>query len=92
MTEGIILTSIVSGLLGGILRGIVGITKSKYIEKDKFNLTYFLVTMGVSMLVGIAAGLLADGTWQIAFLAGYAGTDFIDSLYKLRFTEIFKGK
>ena len=44
------------------------------------------------MLVGIAAGLLADGTWQIAFLAGYAGTDFIESLYKLRFTEVFKGK
>jgi len=90
--EGVIFTPIISGLSGGILRGIVGITKSKYIEKNKFDLTYFLVTLGVSVLVGIAAGLLANGTWEIAFLAGYAGTDFIESLYKLKFTEVFKGK
>lgn len=92
MVESIALTSIISGLLGGMLRGIVGIAKSKYVEKNKFDLVYFLVTMGVAMLVGIAAGLLADGTWQIAFLAGYAGTDFIEGLYKLKFTEVFKGK
>ena len=60
--------------------------------KNIFDLTYFLVTMGVSMLVGIAAGLLADGTWKIAFLAGYAGTDFIESLYKLKLNQFIKIK
>ena len=44
------------------------------------------------MLVGIAAGLLADGTWKIAFLAGYAGTDFIESLYKLKLNQFIKIK
>jgi len=60
--------------------------------KNIFDLTYFLVIMGVSMLVGIAAGLLADGTWKIAFLAGYAGTDFIESLYKLKLNQFIKIK
>jgi len=32
--------------------------------------------------VGAAAGILADTEWQVSFLAGYAGTDFIESLYK----------
>lgn len=38
--------------------------------------------------VGVAlVGLLADTEWHICFLAGYAGTDFIESLYKIRLGE-----
>lgn len=31
----------------------------------------------IAGIVGAAAGALADTEWQISFLAGYAGTDFI---------------
>jgi len=30
---------------------------------------------------------LVDTEWQVSFLAGYAGTDFIENLYKIK---IFK--
>jgi hypothetical protein len=35
-------------------------------------------------VVGATAGALADTEWQVSFLAGYAGTDFIESLYKIK--------
>ena len=44
---------------------------------------------GSSALVGLVAGILADRAWEISFLAGYAGTDFWEGLYKLRFGQFF---
>jgi len=35
-----------------------------------------------------AAGILANTEWQVSFLAGYAGTDFIENLYKIKFVTI----
>jgi hypothetical protein len=29
----------------------------------------------------------ADTEWQVSFLAGYAGTDFIENLYKIKFGQ-----
>jgi len=34
-----------------------------------------------------AVGALADTEWQVSSLAGYAGTDFIENLYKLKFQK-----
>jgi hypothetical protein len=28
--------------------------------------------------------VLADTEWQVSFLTGYAGTDFIENLYKIK--------
>jgi len=46
-----------------------------------------LITIAISGIVGAAAGILADTEWQVSFLAGYAGTDFIESLYKIKFGQ-----
>lgn len=48
-------------------------------EERKLGLTIL-----ISGVVGGAAGALADTEWQVSFLAGYAGTDFIESLYKIK--------
>jgi hypothetical protein len=73
------------GFLGGIIRGLVGFVKNKTIEKaNHFKPSYFVVTILISGIVGAAAGILADTEWQVSFLAGYAGTDFIESLYKIK--------
>lgn len=45
--------------------------------------------MLVSGIVGVVSGLIADGDWRISLLAGYAGTDFLESLYRLRFPQMF---
>jgi len=80
---------VLAGLAGGMLRGLVGIAKSKSVGKSQFIPMYLGVTLGVSALVGLVAGVLADRTWEISFLAGYAGTDFLEGLYKLRFGQFF---
>lgn len=38
--------------------------------------------------MGAAAGALTDTEWQVAYLAGYAGTDFIGSLYKIKIQKL----
>lgn len=76
---------ILAGFLGGIIRGLVGFVKNKTIEKaNHFKPSYFVVTILIAGVVGAAAGALADTEWQVSFLAGYAGTDFIENLYKIK--------
>jgi hypothetical protein len=81
---------LLSGFLGGIIRGLVGFVKNKTLEKaNYFKPQYFLITILISGVVGATAGLLADTEWQVSFLSGYAGTDFIESLYKIKVGKKF---
>ena len=76
---------LLAGFSGGIIRGLVGFVKNKTIEKaDHFKPQYFLITILIFGIVGAVAGILADTEWQVSFLVGYAGTDFIESLYKIK--------
>ncbi len=36
------------------------------------------------------AHIIADGDWRISLLAGYAGTDFLENLYRMRFAQFLK--
>ncbi len=76
-----LLIFIIAGFCGGIIRNLVGYMKSK---KRRFNVPYFFSTLIISGLIGAAAGALADTKWQVSFLAGYAGTDFLEGIYKIR--------
>lgn len=81
---------IITGLIGGLIRGLVGILKqTQKPEEFKIHWKYFGLTMLVSGIVGIVSGIIADGDWRISLLAGYAGTDFLESLYRLRFPQMF---
>ena len=51
---------------------------------------YFAVTILVSMIVGQMAGLVFNGDWRASLLAGYAGTDFLESMYKLSIARLLK--
>ena len=78
-----------SSVSGGMVRGIVGVTKALWpYKKEEFRFDYFLFTLLLSGFIGAVAGILADHSNQVAFLAGYAGPDFIESLYKLKFVQI----
>ena len=80
-----------AGFLGGIIRGLVGFVKNKTIEKaNHFKPSYFVVTILISGIVGAAGGILANNEWQVSFLAGYAGTDFIENLYKMKIGKTYK--
>lgn len=86
------ITQILMGLVGGLVRALVGITKSSTFtpEKFKFEWKYFGFSLLVSAIVGVMSGIIADHDWRIALLAGYAGTDFLESLYRLKFSQFFK--
>ncbi len=78
--------------MGGLVRGIVGVTKAQTFNPDtfKFQWKYFAVTIIVSMVVGQMAGLIANADWRMSLLAGYSGSDFLESMYKLSFARFFK--
>jgi len=86
-----IIPVILGGLFGGLLRGILGIAKSLITKKDEsINYSYFFLSLAVSMVVGvIAASLWPEGDFRIALLAGYAGSDFLEGLFKLKFEQKF---
>lgn len=92
MTMEVALAHVLTGLLGGLIRALVGITKSQTFtpEQFKFQWKYFGFSLLVSAIVGIMSGIIADGDWRMSLLAGYAGTDFLESLYKLKFNQFFK--
>ncbi|MEW6408330.1 MAG: hypothetical protein AB1465_06615 [Patescibacteria group bacterium] len=83
---------IFSGLIGGLIRGIVGITKSSTFtpEQFKFHWKYFGFSLLVAAIVGVMSGIIADGDWRVSLLAGYAGSDFLESLYRLKFSQFFR--
>jgi len=89
---GLTVAHLVAGLIGGLIRGLVGITKSSTFtpEKFKFQWQYFSFSLLVAAIVGVLAGVIAGGDWRLSLLAGYAGVDFLESLYRLKFANIFK--
>lgn len=91
MTE-VTLAHIVTGIIGGLIRALVGITKSSTFtpEKFQFQWQYFSFSLLVSAIVGVLSGVIADGDWKVSLLAGYAGTDFLEGLYRLKFAQFFK--
>jgi len=79
---------ILGGIIGGALRGIMGIAKSLILKKEEqINYGWFFVSVAVAMAIGIIAASLMGGGLEIALLAGYAGSDLLESLVKLKFKE-----
>ena len=76
--------SVIAGFVGGIARGLSSfLKKTKADAAVKFNYSYFFTTVFFSgILGGIAGAVASEPNWKIAFLAGYAGIDFIENLYK----------
>jgi len=76
-----------AGFLGGIIRGLVGITKyitatptrRRNVRKD-----WIVLTLLSSGGLGLLAGCFIADDVKFALVAGYAGTDFIESLFKIK--------
>lgn len=92
MIDPLITTSLLFGALGGLVRAIVGI--GKYFEKNKkeqkIRVGYLAYTILLATLVGGISGALANGDWKLAFIVGYAGTDFFEGLYKIKKAQGFE--
>jgi hypothetical protein len=82
-----LLITIAAGFAGGLLRAAIGTLKLQiraHTKKKKFSAWYFLATFLLAGLLGIVTGLYVVNDPRFALLAGYAGTDFIESVYKMR--------
>jgi len=69
------------GALGGLLRAAVGVRKA-FLQKRKFVLKYFLVTVIGAGIIGAILGSIIGINKAVALFAGYAGTDLLEGLAK----------
>lgn len=84
---------LLSGFLGGVVRGLMGFIKHQFAYKNvPFKLGYFLGTVFVSGMIGFASvcavkniGFALEGAFSpaLSFIVGYAGGDFIENIYKI---------
>ena len=76
-----------AGFLGGVIRGLVGITK--YINatpsrKRKVMKDWVVLSLLSSGGMGLMVGMFIADDVRFALVAGYAGTDFIESVFKIK--------
>ena len=76
-----------AGFLGGLIRGFLGIAKemrSSPSRKKKIRKDYMAITLLASGGLGLLVGVFIADDIRFALLAGYAGSDFLENLYKIK--------
>ncbi len=82
---------ILGGFIGGALRGLMGIAKTLILKKDEdINYGWFFVSIAVAVAIGVIAAGFMGGGFEVALLSGYAGSDLLESLVKIKFKEKFE--
>ncbi|MEM4247275.1 MAG: hypothetical protein QXR48_01800 [Candidatus Woesearchaeota archaeon] len=81
MTDRLLVGALLGGA-GGLLRAMVGLGKS-IAAKRRIRWGYFCITVIMAVVIGSILGLLTSISKPIAFLAGYSGTDILESLGKI---------
>jgi len=75
---------VIAGLLGGIgglTRGVVGLLKALSLKR-RIMWNYYLITVVIAIIIGIFVGIIFDFDPRLSLLAGYAGTDILEGIYK----------
>ena len=69
------------GALGGLTRGLVGLMKALSLRR-KIIWMYYGITVFIALIIGAFVGMIFSFDWRLSLLAGYAGTDILESIYK----------
>ena len=69
------------GGLGGLVRGFVGLLKAISMKR-RILWGYYAVTLIVAVVIGFFTGIIFNFDYRLSLLAGYAGTDIIEGIYK----------
>ena len=80
VVEGVFLAGMLGGI-GGLTRGFVGLLKALSLRR-RILWGYYAITVLVALVVGIFTGIIFDFDPRLSLLAGYAGTDIIEGIYK----------
>ena len=69
------------GALGGLTRGIVGLLKALSLRR-KIIWGYYVITLLIAIIIGTFVGIIFNFDPRLSLLAGYAGTDILQGIYK----------
>jgi len=69
------------GGIGGLTRGVVGLLKALSLRR-RILWPYYAVTVAIAIVIGIFVGIIFDFDPRLSLLAGYAGTDILEGIYK----------
>jgi fluoride ion exporter CrcB/FEX len=78
--DAILLAAILGGI-GGLTRGVVGLLKALSLRR-KIIWTYYLITVAIAIIIGVFTGIIFNFDSRLSLLAGYAGTDILEGIYK----------
>jgi len=76
-----LLLAIILGGVGGLTRGFVGLLKALSLRR-KILWGYYAITVLIAVVIGIFVGAIFDFDPRLSLLAGYAGTDILEGIYK----------
>lgn len=69
------------GLIGGATRGLVGLMKAMSLRRQ-ILWSYYFITVLTACIIGIFTGIIFSFDPRLSLLAGYAGTDILEGIYK----------
>ncbi len=78
--EPIILAGLLGGI-GGLTRGVVGLLKALSLRR-RILWGYYAITVLIALIIGVFIGIIFDFDPRLSLLAGYAGTDILEGIYK----------
>jgi len=78
--ESILLAGLLGGI-GGLTRGVVGLLKALSLRR-KVLWGYYGITVAIAIIIGIFVGIIFNFDPRLSLLAGYAGTDILEGIYK----------
>jgi fluoride ion exporter CrcB/FEX len=76
-----ILLAAILGGIGGLTRGVVGLLKALSLRR-RILWGYYAITVLVALIIGIFTGIIFNFDNRLSLLAGYAGTDILEGIYK----------
>lgn len=76
----IVLPAVLGGI-GGLTRGFIGLLKALSLRR-KILWGYYSITVLVAVVIGVFVGLIFNFDYRLSLLAGYAGTDILEGIYK----------
>ena len=78
--KSLVLPAILGGV-GGLTRGFIGLLKALSLRR-RILWGYYAITVVVAMIIGVFTGIIFNFDYRLSLLAGYAGTDVIEGIYK----------
>jgi len=69
------------GFIGGLTRGVIGLLKALSLRR-RILWGYWIITAIIACIIGIFTGIIFSYDYRLSLLAGYAGTDILEGIYK----------